>query len=359
MGVHVITDILRVGTPPPGLCPSGNIQLNGLVLSPALLTTTSTFHLTTARMHFLNPVVLSSLGLGFLKVVLADDLELKAKDVPAACQAICAPIVQLTKSCDIDSHVRRQVRKRGPISRVYRRIPDDQHDDTDDENDGNVIENDDGHLTDNDDDNDGNITDNDNDDDGHLTDNDDDKDDGHLTDNDGHLTDNDDDNDGNITDNDGHDTDDEDHDTNSNVNASASANIDDHSDDEDAAERDCICLNKSFDVPKITGLCASCIAQNFPPNNNDDDDDDALEDINKIMAQCGFPSTTYAPEATTAVTNIIVSATRPAVGDGGAATTPTSTPIPTAGLVSGGDSVKVKGFAAAAAGALALAFAWA
>lgn len=67
------------------------------------------------------------------------------------------------------------------------------------------------------------------------------------------------------------------------------------------AEEDCVCLNESFDVAKITALCASCIAlAGFPDNN-----------INVIMEGCNFTALTYTPSQDSAANNINVKAVRP------------------------------------------------
>ncbi|KAH8688287.1 hypothetical protein BGZ61DRAFT_494410 [Ilyonectria robusta] len=67
------------------------------------------------------------------------------------------------------------------------------------------------------------------------------------------------------------------------------------------AEKDCVCLNESFDVAKITALCASCIAQAGFPDNN----------INVIMEGCNFTALTYTPSQDSAANNINVKAVRP------------------------------------------------
>ncbi|KAK1765923.1 hypothetical protein QBC33DRAFT_542899 [Phialemonium atrogriseum] len=72
---------------------------------------------------------------------------------------------------------------------------------------------------------------------------------------------------------------------------------------EDRAERFCMCRNTSFDVEGVTGLCASCLQQNG--------DEDAVEDINEIMSECAFSSTSYAPAAATAATGLTIVAMIP------------------------------------------------
>lgn len=71
---------------------------------------------------------------------------------------------------------------------------------------------------------------------------------------------------------------------------------------EDLMKLQCICTNKSFDVGGATALCASCIDQKGLPSDRDDN----MDDINEIMARCGFESMVWTPEAV---------ATAPAVAD--------------------------------------------
>ncbi|KAM7197472.1 hypothetical protein V8F20_006617 [Naviculisporaceae sp. PSN 640] len=132
-------------------------------------------------------------------------------------------------------------------------------------------------------------------------------------------------------------------------------------DADDAAERDCICRNTSFDVPKVAALCAACLTQNVPANG----DRDGVEDMNDIMSECSFLSTTYVPEATSAVAGVTVSATKPvagaatSTGPGGAGTTGTGSP--TSNQTPGGSSgalVKVPGYVVGLVGVVAVAFAW-
>ncbi|KAF2676011.1 hypothetical protein K458DRAFT_323138 [Lentithecium fluviatile CBS 122367] len=82
----------------------------------------------------------------------------------------------------------------------------------------------------------------------------------------------------------------------------------DMSSDEEKVEADCICNNKSFDVGAVMPLCASCMAQNA----NETAVEDAA-DINRIMSQCSFTSTTYAPSATSLLSDVQVQATQPAI----------------------------------------------
>ncbi|KID73980.1 Protein CAP22 [Metarhizium brunneum] len=85
----------------------------------------------------------------------------------------------------------------------------------------------------------------------------------------------------------------------------------DADDPDDRIEAECICKNKSFNVPTVMALCASCIAQNGRKT----------EDINEIMSQCSFSSVSYAPLSTGIVSGIQVQATKPAGGNTPAQTT--------------------------------------
>ncbi|PHH70465.1 hypothetical protein CDD82_7094 [Ophiocordyceps australis] len=62
------------------------------------------------------------------------------------------------------------------------------------------------------------------------------------------------------------------------------------------AEEQCVCLNKSFDVPKVAALCASCIAQSGDDQNN----------VNVIMSRCMFPPLEYSPGNESVVSNVHV-----------------------------------------------------
>ncbi|TPX10273.1 uncharacterized protein E0L32_008678 [Thyridium curvatum] len=75
---------------------------------------------------------------------------------------------------------------------------------------------------------------------------------------------------------------------------------------EDRLEAGCLCQNKSFDVAKISALCADCIMQN--PT-----DKEAVKDVSKIMSECAFSSTKYAPSATSLVAGITIVAIVPTV----------------------------------------------
>ncbi|KAF5711765.1 hypothetical protein FMUND_8824 [Fusarium mundagurra] len=71
---------------------------------------------------------------------------------------------------------------------------------------------------------------------------------------------------------------------------------------EESIEANCICTNKSFDVAAVMALCASCMIQNSQDT----------EDVDKIMSQCSFTSTSYVRSATAIVSGIQVQATKPA-----------------------------------------------
>lgn len=118
--------------------------------------------------------------------------------------------------------------------------------------------------------------------------------------------------------------------------------------DKELLEKQCICLNDSFDVANRTALCASCIGQqangtagggnstvggggggNSTVGGNSTSGN-STEDINSIMSACGFPSHTWATNMTTA-TSANVTATPP-TGTGALTTTiSTGVPVPTDG----------------------------
>ncbi|TFB02661.1 hypothetical protein CCMA1212_005446 [Trichoderma ghanense] len=70
------------------------------------------------------------------------------------------------------------------------------------------------------------------------------------------------------------------------------------------AEERCVCLNTSFDVAEIAGLCASCIGMVANTQNN----------MEVIMSVCGFPPQQYSPDKDRLASNIWVKATRPTAG---------------------------------------------
>lgn len=88
------------------------------------------------------------------------------------------------------------------------------------------------------------------------------------------------------------------------------ADFDDNNEEvEDLMKLQCLCTNRSFDVAGATALCASCIDQKGLPS----DKADNMDDINEIMARCGFKSMMWTPEAAEtapAVANASVSASR-------------------------------------------------
>lgn len=88
------------------------------------------------------------------------------------------------------------------------------------------------------------------------------------------------------------------------------ADFDDNNEEvEDLMKLQCLCTNKSFDVGGSTALCASCIDQKGLPSDRADN----MDDINEIMARCGFKSIMWTPEAADtarAVANVGVSASR-------------------------------------------------
>ncbi|KAH6609835.1 hypothetical protein Trco_003181 [Trichoderma cornu-damae] len=67
------------------------------------------------------------------------------------------------------------------------------------------------------------------------------------------------------------------------------------------AEERCVCLNASFDVAEIAGLCASCIGMVANTQN----------DMEIIMSVCGFPPQQYDPGKDILAANIWVKASRP------------------------------------------------
>jgi cobalamin biosynthesis Mg chelatase CobN len=110
---------------------------------------------------------------------------------------------------------------------------------------------------------------------------------------------------------------------------------------DEAIEANCICTNKSFDVARVMGLCASCIAQNGDPINGKKPPtpphppslrlSKSRIDAGRIMSQCSFTSTSYSPAATTAVAGVQVQATKPA--------TSTATSTSTGGMSSSTNTV--------------------
>ncbi|KAJ3497547.1 hypothetical protein NLG97_g1812 [Lecanicillium saksenae] len=83
-------------------------------------------------------------------------------------------------------------------------------------------------------------------------------------------------------------------------------------------EKDCVCDNKSFNVPNVAALCSSCIATAKQLQN----------DMDVIMTTCKFASEQYSPDKDKVVNNVQVQATPPkavwgqnaGVANGGAVT---------------------------------------
>ncbi|KAL7914107.1 hypothetical protein GGI35DRAFT_439455 [Trichoderma velutinum] len=67
------------------------------------------------------------------------------------------------------------------------------------------------------------------------------------------------------------------------------------------AEEKCVCLNNSFNVAEIAGLCASCISMKADTQNN----------MDVIMSVCHFSRQQYSPDKDSLASNIWVKATRP------------------------------------------------
>lgn len=88
------------------------------------------------------------------------------------------------------------------------------------------------------------------------------------------------------------------------------ADFDDNNEEvEDLMKLQCLCTNKSFDVGGSTALYASCIDQKGLPSDRADN----MDDINEIIARCGFKSMMWTPEAAEtapAVANVGVIASR-------------------------------------------------
>ncbi|RGP80132.1 hypothetical protein FLONG3_1666 [Fusarium longipes] len=74
-----------------------------------------------------------------------------------------------------------------------------------------------------------------------------------------------------------------------------------HTPTEGDPERECVCLNKSFDVAKVAALCQDCIVVDGHKQNN----------MDIIMKACGFSERSYTPDKDREVDNVRVEATRP------------------------------------------------
>lgn len=106
------------------------------------------------------------------------------------------------------------------------------------------------------------------------------------------------------------------------------------------AERECVCENKSFDVEKISGLCASCIwqsgymlgsecpvAHNTPfPSSSGFRGMLTAEAMRSVMNQCEFSDEEYTPSDDSVVNDIRVGAERPTLPDGAAASLDNASP---------------------------------
>ncbi|KAF5239513.1 hypothetical protein FAUST_4833 [Fusarium austroamericanum] len=80
-------------------------------------------------------------------------------------------------------------------------------------------------------------------------------------------------------------------------------------------ERECVCLNKSFDVAKVAALCQDCIVVDGHKQNN----------MDIIMKSCGFEPRTYTPDKDSEVDNVRVEATRPTTSMGAMENAPANT----------------------------------
>jgi hypothetical protein len=102
---------------------------------------------------------------------------------------------------------------------------------------------------------------------------------------------------------------------------------------QDMADNMCVCENKSFDVAAIMGLCASCMGINTGSGNKTAVESKFIRlqmffptlltqvvDVDRIMSQCSFSTTSYAPSATSILQGVTVQATGSA-----ASTTATTT----------------------------------
>ncbi|PNY26879.1 Uncharacterized protein TCAP_03187 [Tolypocladium capitatum] len=62
------------------------------------------------------------------------------------------------------------------------------------------------------------------------------------------------------------------------------------------AEKKCVCQNRSFNVARVAGLCASCVAQAGDQQNG----------INVIMSTCNFSPQNYSPNKDRDANNVNV-----------------------------------------------------
>ncbi|KAJ3455217.1 hypothetical protein MRS44_013817 [Fusarium solani] len=109
---------------------------------------------------------------------------------------------------------------------------------------------------------------------------------------------------------------------------------------DEAIEANCICTNKSFDVAAVMALCASCMAQNSQNT----------EDVDKLMSQCSFTSTSYVRSATAIASGIQVQATKPAMTEASESTSTAGASSSTDSAGSGAGKMAVSIIAAAGAG---------
>ncbi|KAH8662691.1 hypothetical protein BGZ61DRAFT_593493 [Ilyonectria robusta] len=110
--------------------------------------------------------------------------------------------------------------------------------------------------------------------------------------------------------------------------------------DEEAIEANCICTNTSFDIAAVMALCASCMSQNSQ----------STEDVDKIMSQCSFTSTSYVASATAIVSGIQVEATKPATTGASESTSTSGASSSTDSATGGAGKMAVSIIAAAGAG---------
>ncbi|KAF2659592.1 hypothetical protein K491DRAFT_675562 [Lophiostoma macrostomum CBS 122681] len=81
------------------------------------------------------------------------------------------------------------------------------------------------------------------------------------------------------------------------------------------AQEMCVCENKSFNVASIMGLCASCMSMKAGSGDNT-----AVKNVDALMSQCSFSSTSYAPSATSVLEGVSVQATMSMTSSTGTAT---------------------------------------
>ncbi|KAH6974750.1 hypothetical protein EDB80DRAFT_757810 [Ilyonectria destructans] len=116
--------------------------------------------------------------------------------------------------------------------------------------------------------------------------------------------------------------------------------------DEEAIEANCICTNTSFDVAVVMALCASCMSQ----NSQSTEANSQVIDVDKIMSQCSFTSTSYVASATAIVSDIQVEATKPATTGVSKSTSTSGASSSTDSATGGAGKLAVSIIAAAGAG---------